>query len=250
MKPGWLKKCRILSIARGARAHLLPGRLDVVEVLAAARIGPVRRGHERDRVAHAVRGHLGDGVGQVGMPVPVAPVQRQVQPAGGEVLPDGREQVPALLVDRADPAEEVVVVGDLGQPLAGHAAAAGDVLQERHDVRRALPGRRRKPARTRRSPPCDPSNQQTPAGVAMPGGHGESPACGPRRAPRSAVDPRVLLGEREHLRHVPGGVVVGEDGAGQPGGGARAGRAQVAGRRTGPRRRDPSRSAGRAHRTR
>src|SRR6185312_15334024 len=40
----------------------------------------------------------------------------------------------ALLVDRAHPADRVVVLGHAGQPLRGDAAAAGDVLQERHDV--------------------------------------------------------------------------------------------------------------------
>src|SRR3712207_6988892 len=45
-----------------------------------------------------------------------------------------RGQRPVLLVDRADPAEVRVVLGDVEQALARDAAAAGDVLEERHDV--------------------------------------------------------------------------------------------------------------------
>src|SRR6185437_14407716 len=47
---------------------------------------------------------------------------------------DRGQQIATLLVDRAHPADRVVVLGHAGQPLRGDAAAARDVLQERHDV--------------------------------------------------------------------------------------------------------------------
>ncbi len=116
------------------RAHGGAGPLDVVQVLPAARVGAVGGGHQGDGAPHAVVGHGPHRVGQVRRPVPVSPVDRQRQAAGREVGADRGQQVPALLVDRADPADRVVVLGHAGQPLRRDAAAAGDVLQERHDL--------------------------------------------------------------------------------------------------------------------
>ena len=56
----------------------------------------------------------------------------------GEVLAQRVQQRAVLRVDRADPAEQEVVLPDLLEPLPGDAAAARDVLQERDDVVRAL----------------------------------------------------------------------------------------------------------------
>src|SRR5690606_39469862 len=44
------------------------------------------------------------------------------------------DQVPALLVDGADPIEEVVVLPDFSQPFPRDAPTAGDILQERDNV--------------------------------------------------------------------------------------------------------------------
>src|SRR5260370_354101 len=62
----------------------------------------------------------------------------RVDAAGREGLPHRGERAPALLVERAAPAEPVVVLGHLLQPVPRHAAAAGDVLQERDHVVPAL----------------------------------------------------------------------------------------------------------------
>ena len=80
-------------------------------------------------------GHL---LGEVGRPVAVAPVDRQVQAVGREVRLDRRDQRAVLRVDRADAAEAEVVLGHLEQPLARDPAAPGDVLQERQHVVRPL----------------------------------------------------------------------------------------------------------------
>ena len=113
---------------RGARP------LDVLQVLPATRVGAVGGGHQGDGAPHAVVGHGPHRIGQVGRPVPVPPVDGQRKPAGREGRADRGQQVPALLVDRADPADRVIVLGHAGQPLRRDAAAARDVLQERHDV--------------------------------------------------------------------------------------------------------------------
>ena len=117
-----------------ARADRGAGPLDVIQVLPAARVGAVGGGHEGDGAPHAVVSHGPHRVGQVRRPVPVPPVDGERQAAGREVGADRGQQIPALLVDRAHPAHRVVVLGHAGQPLRRDAAAAGDVLQERHDL--------------------------------------------------------------------------------------------------------------------
>ncbi len=115
-----------------------PGRghrpVDVVQVLAAGRVGAVGGRRERDRASHAVGRHPPHGVIEVRLPVPVAPVERQLERVRAEGGADRGEHVAALGVDRADPVDRVVVLGHLRQPLPGDAAAAGDVLQERQHV--------------------------------------------------------------------------------------------------------------------
>src|SRR5262245_40029653 len=72
------------------------------------------------------------------MPVAVAPVDRQPDIVGGKVGTNSGEQLPALVVDRAPATVAVVVLPYLREPFGWDAAAAGDVLQERDHVVRAL----------------------------------------------------------------------------------------------------------------
>ena len=65
-----------------------------------------------------VVGDPGQRVGQVGRPVAVAPVDRQVEAVRREVGLERRDQRAVLRVDRADAAEAEVVLADLQQPLA------------------------------------------------------------------------------------------------------------------------------------
>ena len=97
-----------------------------------------RAGREHQRACDAVVAHLPHRVGDVRLPVAVAPVDRQVDAVRREVRSQRGDQRAVLRVDRRHAAEVLVVLGDLGQPLVGHAAAAGDVAQERHDVVVAL----------------------------------------------------------------------------------------------------------------
>ena len=68
------------------------------------------------------------------VPVAVAEVDRQVDAVGVELDSESRDQRPVLGVDRADAAEELVVMRDLLEPLAGDVAPARDVLEERDHV--------------------------------------------------------------------------------------------------------------------
>ncbi len=107
---------------------------EVLAVLAAARVRGVGTGRQYGDTAVPVVDHRAQGVGQVGRPVAVAPVDGQVQAVLGEVLAQCVQQFPVLRVDGADAVEQEVVLPHLLETLAGDAASTGDVLQEGDDV--------------------------------------------------------------------------------------------------------------------
>src|SRR5450432_1188312 len=115
-----------------------PGLLDRVEVLAATRVARVRRGEECECVGDAVVAHLREHVGQGRRPMPVSPVDGQLDAVVNEVGAHGSEQRPVLCIDRAHAADVAVVLGDLGEPLRRYAAASCHVLEERHHVVRTF----------------------------------------------------------------------------------------------------------------
>jgi hypothetical protein len=114
------------------------GAGEVLAVLPAARVRGVRAGGEDEDAAAAVGDHLAQGVGEVRRPVAVAPVDGQVQAVVREVLAEGVEQGTVLAVDRADPAEQEVVLAHFLQPFLGDASPPRHVLQERNHVVRAF----------------------------------------------------------------------------------------------------------------
>jgi hypothetical protein len=119
-------------------ASLLDGACDVLPVLPAPGVRRVRRGDERQQPS--VPGSLGgaERVGQPGVPVAVAEVDRQVRTVGGEPVLQCRDQGPVLVVDGRAATVVVVVLGDLLQAVAWDVAAADDVLQEGHHLVRCL----------------------------------------------------------------------------------------------------------------
>jgi hypothetical protein len=72
--------------------------LDVLDVLAAARVGGVRRSCDGKRASHPTGRHLPDRIGQHGVPVAIAPVDGERDP-----FAQGGDQVAALPVDGLDP---------------------------------------------------------------------------------------------------------------------------------------------------
>src|ERR1039457_3771393 len=118
----------------GARANLGARRCDVIEILPAAGVGAVGRGHEADGAPHPRSGHIRHGGREVRRPVPVAPVHGQVKAGGRKIFADSRARARALLVERAAPAGRIVMLGHRGEPLPRYAAAPGDILQKRHDL--------------------------------------------------------------------------------------------------------------------
>ena len=107
---------------------------EVLAVLPARGPRRVRRRGEDRGAAHPVGDHRGERVGEVGVPVAVAEVDREVDALVGEVLLQGRDQRAVLVVDRAAAAEEEVVLPHLLEPLARDPPAPGHVLEERHHV--------------------------------------------------------------------------------------------------------------------
>ena len=73
-------------------------------------------------------------VGDVGHPVAVAPVDRQAEPARGDLGVEGGLQLTVVLVDRRDAAEVAVVVRDLFEASVGDASATRHVPQVRDHV--------------------------------------------------------------------------------------------------------------------
>jgi len=118
--------------------RLLEGAGQVLPVLPTAGVGRVRAGDEGEDSAVTVGVEALELGSEVGVPVPVAPVDREVDPAGAELRPEGARERAVLAVDRADPVEREVVVRDLLEALPRDPAAAGDVLEERHHVVRRL----------------------------------------------------------------------------------------------------------------
>ena len=62
---------------RRSGADLGPGVLDVLAILAATGIGTVRRQNDGQSLPNAILGHRAKRIGQHGMPVAIAPVDRQ-----------------------------------------------------------------------------------------------------------------------------------------------------------------------------
>ena len=119
---------------RGIGSDELPGPLEVLPVLAAARVGAEGRGGEDEGPLDPVLGHRGHGVGDHRVPVAVAPVDRQVDAGVGQLTLQGGDQLPAVVVDGGAAAELLVLLGHLGQALVRDVAAPGHVAEEGEDV--------------------------------------------------------------------------------------------------------------------
>ena len=130
--------------AGSVRPHGIAGCLDIFQVLPTTGIGGIRGSNQRQRPANAVIGHLPNGVLQKGVPITVSPVDGQIGPVLVQFADDGRQQSPVLGVDRADPAEQIIVLGDLQHALSGHILAAKHVFQKGENIVRLFGAAERK----------------------------------------------------------------------------------------------------------
>ncbi len=115
---------------RGGRAGRGPGVGEIFTVLATAGVGGEDGRDKAGRPPDAVTAHPLESLTEKRRPVAITPVHGQRCELGFQ----RGKQCPVLVVDRAAAAEPPVVLGDLGQPVIGDTAPAGDVAQERHDV--------------------------------------------------------------------------------------------------------------------
>ena len=100
-----LHESRMVEVVAQLVQHRRPGHRrhgveEVLAVLAAARPRRVGARDEAGRPGHPVVLHALHGVGEVRVPVAVAPVDGQVDAGRGEVGLDAREQVAVEVVDR------------------------------------------------------------------------------------------------------------------------------------------------------
>ena len=129
---------RKLCYFRRAFADFRLRSRDVLAILAAARIGAIRRRDKAESASDAVVPHLPHGVGKEGVPVPIAPVDGHVRAFCREQISQCGDQRPVLVVDGALAAEVVVVFGDFEHSFARHIASAEDILEKRDHVFRFL----------------------------------------------------------------------------------------------------------------
>ena len=90
-----VERAQLVDLRR-ALADLGARPRDVLEVLAAARVGAVGGGEERERARDAVVGHLPQRVGQQRVPVAVPPVDRQRHAVPLQLLAQRRHERAAL----------------------------------------------------------------------------------------------------------------------------------------------------------
>lgn len=115
-------------------AQVREGGGEVLAVLTAPGVGRIGAGDQDEDAAGPEGERVAQGVDGVGVPVAVAPQDRQGRPAPGELGREGVAQGEVLGVDGAAPAQVVVVLGDLFEPFVGDRFALDHVAQERHHV--------------------------------------------------------------------------------------------------------------------
>lgn len=135
-----LNEARVVEVnAELVNLHVFGARgglrgIEILPVLAATGIAGECGGDKREDAGDAVGLHLGEGVIQQRVPVAIAEVDGDVGALLGEQAREGINDGQVLVIDRAFAAKVEVMLGDLFQPFAGYAAAAGDVFKKRHDV--------------------------------------------------------------------------------------------------------------------
>ncbi len=72
------------------------------------------------------------------MPVAVSPIDRQLWPVRRKVFFEGRDQRAVLRVDRADAAEQLVVMRHFHHALARHVSPAQNVFEKRQHLAHPL----------------------------------------------------------------------------------------------------------------
>lgn len=118
----------------GTLAGLKDRRSDVLAVLTATAVATEHRSEESDRASATILLHGLEGVGKHGVPVAVAPVDWKFDSAAVQFGLDCSDEIAALLIDRADTTEMVVMLGDFKHPFTGDIFASEHIFQKWHHV--------------------------------------------------------------------------------------------------------------------
>ena len=132
---------RIVGAILGSQDDIAPllaqglgGLGEVFAVLATPRVRGVGRGGQDEDASGARLGEFVEAFGHEGVPVTVSPPDGDVVPAAGELGRQVRDQALVAGVNGRDPAEALVVGGNLEQALVGDSATARRVTHERQDI--------------------------------------------------------------------------------------------------------------------
>lgn len=116
------------------KGGILECRGDIFAVLTAAGVAAEAGGDIAEHAADTVIVHLFESLWKERMPVAVAPIERQVDVVLIKFGAECGEEITALLVDRADTIEVVVVFGDFEESFAGDRFASEDIFQEGNHI--------------------------------------------------------------------------------------------------------------------
>src|SRR6266550_8057314 len=111
---------------------------NIFQILAATRIGTVRRSHERQRVLYSLVTHLPEGVSEQRMPVAIAKVNRQRRTISLQFNFESGNEFAVLLIERANAAKQFIVCGDLKQAFARDVPTAQYIFKEGNYVVHSL----------------------------------------------------------------------------------------------------------------
>ena len=114
--------------------RLLQGRRDVFSILPTSGITAETRSDIGDRSLHTIAFHLKHRVVQKRLPVPVSPVDGQGNLVSIQFCSQELNEISTLLIDRADTAKVVVMLGNFQQAFARNGFATEYIFEERNDV--------------------------------------------------------------------------------------------------------------------
>ena len=128
-----VEDAQFVDLRRGRSDFLTRGD-NVFAILPAAGIRTERAGEEGEGSLDAIAPHSGEGLWQQRMPVAIAPIDRQFWTVDSEFLLKRRDESAVLIIDWADAAEVLVMLGDFKHSFPRHGLAAENVFEKGHDL--------------------------------------------------------------------------------------------------------------------
>ena len=134
----WSLVAVMASAAGSPLPHGFARSLKIFSVLTTTRIGTVTCLNDGERVFDARIGHRSHRVGKEWMPVPIPPVDGKPNASTIQLRTESVDDRPNLPVDRTDPTEMMVMLGDFEQTLSRDVPSPSHVLKKWHHIFRIL----------------------------------------------------------------------------------------------------------------